>query len=154
MGSLSLLQGIFPEIDPRSPGNSKGGFFTMWATREAPSSHDGNQIAQVLQTQSPIQVPRGPTQTTSQHCLSPPGSTEGVSVPSPLPLTTRAQVQHLKPMTWVNQLTIYSLNCFLHLRRRKRPDFSPWDNNNLGHSSYFSFVPFSRTWSPPFVLLV
>ena len=35
MGSLSLLQGIFPTWDPTQVSHTAGGFFTSWATREA-----------------------------------------------------------------------------------------------------------------------
>ena len=54
VGSLSLLQGIFPNpgIEPRSP-NIAGGFFTSWATREAQEYWSGSLslLQQIFPTQ-------------------------------------------------------------------------------------------------------
>ena len=50
MGSLSLLHGIFPTQGSNPGLHIAGGFFTSWATREAPTVYKGS----LFSTSSPI----------------------------------------------------------------------------------------------------
>ena len=44
VGSLSLLQGIFPTQGSNQVSHIAGGFFTNWAMREGPNLDYGTQI--------------------------------------------------------------------------------------------------------------